>query len=448
MTSLITFRYEIYRFLQAITILNPYLALYHRNRIKDIVIDPADPYAVLRDINNPYYHNLRGDYYICPDDNYPELSDTPIYFTPIEHIPANGYSYTDIDGAIVDVDVANDNDVRVLLSKETLAYFSKSKHALKHSASYKHKLDIRYPDQVDLIKNILYPVERLDDITNEDIIEEKVALGKLVFAIGQDGAGSGDGPILVKGMLLNNLPFSMVKFPIDILPEYELVSVIEAIRTFLQMFEKRWVVNEFVQFEEATSVLYDTIIWSVLPMVILNQRIDNMHTASVHSDLLWLYLESHGLARYQSIFNRTQQLFLYRNIRYLFHIEGTSRALNILTDNLLGDFNTTIYADSILLSAAANTTNSLPVPQAINSKILNDHFDIATNSTGIRSVTSLYAAAVEEGLEPGDGPDLLTEQIDTLSKASVSKLPTKLLKFGGAGSSSNISSGNINFKGI
>jgi hypothetical protein len=394
MNNMTTFVGQIYNFLQTITIFNPYIAKHYSDKIETALagleILPDDK---LPDNYNPYFLHLQGLHYHA--DNF---ADNDAIFGAIaellpECVDDEPFTVRSIDNPALLPITFDRATLESPEQAETLKYY-------KYDTEARGLLYTKYPEQVDLIKGILFPAE-------------------LVF--NTEGAQI--------GKCTNVSRFKLIQYEQIFLEDNEYPSIIAAIEEFLDMFRARWDVPEYMEFERFSHLVLWTMVWALLPMVVLKQRIANMHTSSVHTDLIWEYLTSKGIGDYRDILLRDQQLFLYKNIRYLYHTKGTDRALQILADKLLKPFDITLASKLLVLDVNGSGVQCLPTASIVTK-------DVAAQYTPLDPVLNpkehfryAYQQEVLDGIEPDYGPELYQEQYGRLSRARVSKLPTKLMEF-------------------
>jgi len=327
MTNMSIFIQEIYGFVQTLSIFNPYIYDFYKKKLEDITL------TEIADKDNPYIVHLQGDYFNTENliSEYPELENYDHENDPLKLNDNFVRIKIDDDININDTELVNTLDYddvtkTVKLTKDTLnnSNLEKTRYLYYFNRQSFTELLTRNPDQADLIKSIFYPVNIIPFSIDS---EYTTALenNKLVFS--------------QEGKLLNVERFSLIGYSTkgykqnsdeQFLEARELNSVVEAITSFLSLFRNRWDVPEYIEFEKYSHVVLWTMLWTILPMVVLKQRIENMHTSAVHTDLLWEYLRSKGIGDYRDILNPNQQLFLYKNIRYLLHHKGTNSTLKIL----------------------------------------------------------------------------------------------------------------------
>ena len=461
MNSLTKFTKEIYTFLQTITISNNYIRDHFREYLDAFYeVDTVDK-------NNPYFVRLQGEYYRGVDhfgpDAYTGFDDKPMWiknadintgdttkqslrvlsinnniiklelsdgevFNETDHIgdiitfPLTGnvarIQYIHGDNLIqLDEDIESEyltldyeatteyvthiHTSSILLSKANLELYTKTAYLYHHSADARTALYNQYPEQTDLIKNILYPCTITFDARGN-----AVDVGHL--------------------KLIN---YSTEHLDVVDNKSHELTSIVDALTTFLDMFRERWDVEDYYKFEKYGTSMFWTTLWTLLPQVVINQRIKNIHTPQVHTDLLWDYLSSKGLDDYRDVLSREQQLFLYKNIRWLLHARGTNKALNVLIEKLLDPYDVAIVSKMIVLDTDSTDVTCTPKPSIISHEVNKQYDTLATTANSKVTYETTYAKEVSTGLEPDHGPDLLDAQLDKVESSIVSKLPTNLLEF-------------------
>ena len=120
------------------------------------------------------------------------------------------------------------------------------------------------------------------------------------------------------------------------LVESQELSLIEDLETYIKGYFSRWTVPGY----QTTDPYYSVGLHFVLAVHsynrLLNLRQARCHTNEVHSFHIREYLASHGgLDKYIPYLTLYQQLYLYRNIRYLEHHNGSVEQFKELAHNLL-----------------------------------------------------------------------------------------------------------------
>lgn len=466
MNSMINFTNEIYRFLGTVTISNPYMALYHKKRVESVVGEE------ITDRDNPYYINMMGDYYT--NTIYPELSDTPMYVKSLDnfintytagisgmHLPHIENSiWTTLDvfsdqsvgdvitspgfitatiirvispntvvvdklpvdiSAVSPVAITVASQAKILFHKEVLATHIKTRAYYQYNKEILADLVAKNPIQVDLIKNILFPVIINDYPFGSAEYTAVYDTKQIMF--------DADPISATTGSVINIGRFTLLSYSDNHLEQNELASVVTAIHDFLRVYSTRWDIPEYIEFEKYTATVFWAMLWTLLPLVILKQRVSNLHTPSVHTDMLWEYLSSKGLDDYRDILSRKQQLFLYKNIRYLLNTKGTVGTLKILAKELLEPYNIKLASKVMAQSTIGAGVTCQPVPTALSSVLGDTYIPINEAGSNEEPFQTLYDHEVDDALEPDYGPDLYDEQYLKLARLNISKIPTKLIEF-------------------
>ena len=119
--------------------------------------------------------------------------------------------------------------------------------------------------------------------------------------------------------------------------EYNLINDIE---TWINLFFTRWNVSDYYFVDPLYVPNMYGIMVAYLPTLVNIIRLGYCHTDQVHSYHIGEYLASNGgLDKYIDALTKKQQLFLYRNIRYLYNNVGKTKTFNLLVDRLLTERN-------------------------------------------------------------------------------------------------------------
>ena len=381
MNTLQEFTSQIFRFMQTCTIYDPFIATRYADTIEDLTGDrPAD-------INNPYYLHLEGKMF--NDQNIPELRDEQIIIPSldpeenvgIEHL--DNYHVKNQDGYSSSIILTRDSiDAHPVTKFQYLSDFKRITMLLD-----RHLLSSDY------IKNCFFTT----DLTYDH-----------------------NGNVDIK-------PFTLLSYGTGILESNEEDSIISEIQMFLEQIRKRWIVDNYLRLELYAHDVFNAVLWTLLHIIVIKKRVDNLHTANVHSELLWEYLMGCGLGDYRDVLNRDQQLFLYKNIKYLLYNRGTSKTLKILADKLLSPYYISLNEKRLLASTNNCTDHTVSTPIVVRKNILDDKS--VDNQLDFEQYSDVYGAEILAGLEPDFGPELLAEQEHKLKYASLTTMPTKLLEF-------------------
>lgn len=293
-------------FLRSATVKSNFLAYMSRNNDVTEAYQERLPENLL-----PYYRHMTGEY-ILPYD-----------YTNINgQLVPNYLIYTKFD-EMIQVQSWDSNET-IDFTRENLKFHPKTAEWYRIPNTLFFKLCEKYPTQVDLIKNIIYPIDSIDDAVNAPC-------------------------------------FALLQYDKDLLEPNELVTIISAINNFLNYASTRWAVKEFC-FEHMYPVVMQDIIWKQLYNCIMAQRVLNIRTDHVHSYHVWEYLKSKGLKDYRDILSTKKALFLYRNMEYILRNQGTRRTFSILLGSLLSDLNVKIQQKAIVQTIEGSDVNSIIDP--------------------------------------------------------------------------------------
>lgn len=249
----------------------------------------------------------------------------------------------------------------------------------------------RYPSQVDLIKAILYPIPNDIDIYNAE-------------------------------------DFAILAYDDSIFPEQERTTMVEALKTTVNMFKIRWNIKEFTYEEHYPAIMWSILYYGLFINLVL-QRIKNIRTPNVHPLHIWEYLKSKGLKDYRAVLDKDQQIFLYKNINYLLMNKGKNSNLKILSEQLLYKYNVSLNKKSLVLSTANSESDCTLTPLIISE----DLYETTTptqdyNINGCETINTIVSRMYDEGLESEYNDKIIDKRIDRLSKAKQTYYPTKLVE--------------------
>jgi len=281
---------------------------------------------------HPYYRSLVGDYILKDLSSLDELlgvdrssmtiAEYKLLLPTLEQeakdkyglsirSTINGVSYLNSsiytrfnDLVIVD---SMDDQTRIPLTKKIVDDLNH----VKTIASYKipnlsfYTLCEKNPSSVALIKAILYPIPTQ---SGQDGIFKKQAIQ---IALDADN-------------------FSLLSSNESCLEEQEQTSITDCLNRTLLYIKNRWGVREFA-YEDLYSCAHEAVVWNMLFLALIVQRIKNIKTYSAHSYHIWEYIKSHGLGDHRTVLNRQQTLFLYKNLPYLIKHKGTEKVLELLS---------------------------------------------------------------------------------------------------------------------
>lgn len=308
---------------------------------------------------NPYYIHLTGEY---TDSEKADTANLMYVWTIETEIP---------EKVLFDKNLVNTNP-------KTAAMYHIP------SSEYTH-LEEQYPDYVGLIRCITYPVKDIQTAI--------------------------DAPNL-----------SLLAYDDSILESNERESIVNCLKNFLAMVEKRWWLDEFI-YEDMYAVTFWHMLWQMLPMVLLEQRIQNIKTPYVHSFHIWEYLTSRGVGDYRDVLTTNQSLWLYRNIDYILKNKGKTSNLKILAENLLGDAAVSLLYKDMYQNAMNFSSKLVTTPDFISNNYITDE------SEKVEQTDDLNPRLVKQGLEVNSTSEYINQITVELATPNYSILPTKFLEF-------------------
>lgn len=297
---------------------------------------------------------------------------------------AGEYHSTDTTMTVRSVDTLE----TITFSRENLRTHRATAREYELGTRLYNQLVRQYPDQVGLIQGILHPVD----------IDEAIA--------------ADDGTIL-----------------------YHDPSYVEGNETNLMTDLQQWVHTHLARWNnaqyEVTDDLYLPAFWgllySQLPSVILNLRLRYAKTPEAHSFHIREYLASNGgLDAFLPYLTKRQQLFLYRNIRYISRNVGKQGIFDLLTEHLL-------TARGLPLAEYRLLHNNAEQPEVVYPTVEFGKYPLnfAYNQTGIDRVDVHTILAKQAGIAR-DNASVETETEEALREAMASSaysdLSTKVLE--------------------
>ena len=342
---------EIYNFLRTISIsFKPFADL-----VNDTVI--AAGYSVSTEKTTwKYYMNLVGEYHAY---------DTKMYVTSIE------------------------TRQEILFSPAVLATNPRTAEAYSPGGEYYNKLCETYPNQVDLIKSILFPVPDLNAAINAD-------------------------------------DFTLLSYGKGYLEEWEQPFIIMEIERFLGI----WVERYYADFLDDEPYFHLTSWGSLithLALLIMTLRLDYINTPQVHSWHIWNKLQAYGVSNYSDILNREKSMLLYQNIEYLIANVGKQSNLVILADGLLSDIGIGLYGRRVVQECETLASTYQLNPQLVPVRVPTDYAVLAA-SIATEDVATVQAQIFEKGLTSSDSAEKVADVERALSNTRLNNYMTKFLE--------------------
>lgn len=185
----------------------------------------------------------------------------------------------------------------IVFNKANLLVHRATAKAYQFGTRYYNELVSRYPDQETLILGILYPVDL------------------------QTAIDAPDGTIL--------------GYPKDLV-EYQEYTLISRLQRWINGYRLRYVNEDFGYSDNLYSTTEHSVMYVELVLAIIGIRFELCHTNEAHSFHIRQYLASnYGLDRYMEYMTLEQQLFLYKNLRYIQRHVGTNETHDWLVEKFL-----------------------------------------------------------------------------------------------------------------
>lgn len=208
---------------------------------------------------------------------------------------AGEYHFTDTMMTVTSLDTLEVID----FTKANLAVHRVTAKEYQYGSRYYQDLVNKFPEQESIIFGILYPVDIIKAIEADD------------------------------NTILYYDPLLVEENEYNLIPE---------LQVWIKRFMERWLVKGYLITDDLyAACLYGTL-FALMPIEIMNIRLKNCKTNLVHSYHILEYLASNGkIDKYVDILTKKQQLFLYRNLRYLHHHAGKQQNFELLVDRILTD---------------------------------------------------------------------------------------------------------------
>jgi hypothetical protein len=285
---------------------------------------------------------------------------------------------------IVSLDTLDEID----FTKENLRIHTATARDYRFGSIYYNDLQLRYPGQEDLIDGILNPVDK------------------------QTAIAAKDGTILYYDTSLVEVQ------------EENLIPLLQ--KHCYQMYS-RWHIEGYNHTDDYYPAAQIGVVYGSIPIEILNIRVENCHTEMAHSYHIREYLASTGkLDVYLSYLTLGQQLFLYRNLRWIVANMGNQHTFERLINEIITKRNLPL-ARYVVNQTTANMPGSLLPDIELYREPLNSHPGDGTNPER----TLEYILRKEDTLARSN-PDVVNDAIvDTMSlmqHSQFGRLDTKVLE--------------------
>jgi len=274
----------------------------------------------------------------------------------------------------------------ILLTRENLQLYPDMRTFYRENDNLKLLLD-RYPDDEFIIRRIVNPVV--------------------------DISGAIDA---------RNLTILTTEYTTSSLNSYEKNSIIFFLQEVLWRIEYRWYMSP-MEYEDLYPHTFWSMLWSLLPLLVLTKRILNIKTVDVHPYHVWEYLASLGFGRYRGYLTHKQELFLYRNALYLKFHAGKQFLIDILGDVFLKPLQYSLSKKIIISHTLNREETHDKYPDVVPS---NGSAEEYLSST---SFSSLLDSIYHEGHDTRNDQMYREGITSAFQKAPTNKLVTKFLEF-------------------
>lgn len=237
-----------------------------------------------------YYKNICGEYF---------ASDTRMLITSIDSLE------------------------EIEFSKENLRYHRATKKAYGFGTTYYKELVDLYPDQEQLIRGILYPVDMATAIA------------------GYEG--------------------EILSYPSVLVEETE-PGLIPKLQDWVNGYYQRWDNIQYQNTDNLYRVAFLGVLYAMLPAAIENIRKQACFTYEAHSYHVKQYLASHSkLDQYLPYMTRSQAMFFYHNLSYIEKNNGKREIFDILLQRVFTDRHLPLGHFSLMHSTENMPDSLLPL---------------------------------------------------------------------------------------
>lgn len=297
---------------------------------------------------------------------------------------AGDYHFTDRGMTVTSLDTQTE----IPFTKETLVHHLATVREYRQFGTYYRALVARYPEQEDLIRGILNPVDMGAAIDAED------------------------------GQILYYDTTHVESNEENLIPKLE---------TWCKVFSRRWLVRAYAQVDDLYVPAHLAQMYMLIPAVVMNIRLANCHTNYAHSYHIREYLASHQKLDWAvDYMTKKQMLWLYRQIRFIERNAGKQSTFKSLISNIL-------TARSLPL-AEWNMRHSLKeMPEELTPRVVfnRETLNLDLSAAGVEGRTVLEMLEAEEIVAKGnsrimdDQAPLIREQMEYSAN---DELKTKVLE--------------------
>lgn len=218
---------------------------------------------------------------------------------------AGEYHVTDTTMTVTSLDTLE----TIEFTKANLELHKTTRKEYSLQSDYYEQLVLRYPEQEELIRGIVNPVDVNKAVDAED--------------------------------------YTILNWDRSLLEPQE-ENIIPELQKWINGFAFRYGIDGYTITDELYTPSLLGILYLNMPLRVLNIRLANSHTEMVHSYHIWSYLGSHSaMDDFREYLTFKQAHWLYRNIRYLEANVGKQEIFKELVHNFLTERGLSIYGHRI-----------------------------------------------------------------------------------------------------
>lgn len=205
-------------------------------------------------------------------------------------------------------------------------------------------------------------------------------------------------------------------------------SLIPDLERWLMHYMDRWDISPYALVDDLYSAAFLAGMYMLIPAVILGLRLKYCFSPQTHSFHVRAFLAGHGgLDQYVDSMTKSQQLWFYRNIRYLLRNSGKQETFDKLLDHVMTERNLPLSDWSMQQDIKDLMTTGTPVPQFKRHAL---NLALSDNGSELRDVPQMLTAeaAVARSNNNWQTDGQLEEVSDTLAHSPSDALTTKVLE--------------------
>lgn len=294
------------------------------------------------------------------------------------------YHSTDTPMTVTSLDTREE----ISFDTQTLSVHRRTLRDYAFGTRFYEQLVLRYPAQRDLIHGILNPIDIDTAIAAPD--------GKILYI----------DPLLI---------------------EENETSLVSQLQTRIDAFMLRYNVTEFAIVDDLYPASHLALLFLNLPLFIEDARLVNCHTEQVHSFHIRQYLASHGrLDAYIAHLDKTQLLFLYRNILYIQRNAGKQDTFDWLVDRIMSHRRLPVAEFNLHHNVSAQPGDLYPTIEVKRTDLTRYASGNPINTFSIPEIVE-RASKIAPGNDAQQASTVITVT-DAMTGSSSNRLKTKMLE--------------------